>query len=244
LVLLVDDDESTYELHSEVLAQVGYAIVGASDGEQAVEAARRLVPDLIVMDLGIPKLDGCSATRLLKSDARTRHIPILVVTGYLQKHHYEAALAAGCDAFLTKPCRVSRLLQEIQRYAPCAVDGGHQILLIEDDADVSVSISGALADEGHPVAVARNGRDALEYLRTHAPPKVILLDLMMPVMDGWSFRAAQKQDPRWASIPVVVLSAVNDGKRVAQLAANDFLAKPLELSRLRDAVERYLSPTN
>jgi CheY-like chemotaxis protein len=240
LVLVVDDDESTYELYSEVLAQAGYAIVGADDGEGAIDAARRMHPDLIVMDVAMPKLDGCEATRRLKSDESTKDIPIVVVTGYLQERIVRAARAAGCDAFLAKPCHVSKLLEEIARYAPNADNPGCEILLIEDDHDIADSVAEALTDEGHRVAMVANGREALTWLEAHPPPKVILLDLMMPVMDGWQFRDLQKQDPRFAAIPIVVMSACTGRADVARLAADDVLAKPVDLHRLHAAVQRFL----
>src|SRR5689334_17271323 len=84
LVLLVEDDDASYEVLSEVLASAHYAVIGAHNGAEAVDAAERLQPDLIVMDLGLPKVDGVEATRRIKSDARTRHIPIVALTGMVQ----------------------------------------------------------------------------------------------------------------------------------------------------------------
>jgi two-component system, cell cycle response regulator DivK len=113
LVLVVEDAEETYELLADVLAGAHFEVVGAQNGIDAVDTAVKLLPDLIIMDLSLPLMGGCEATRLLKSDERTQAIPIIALTGH---HNYaEMARQAGCDAFLTKPCPPERLLTEIKR---------------------------------------------------------------------------------------------------------------------------------
>jgi len=121
LILVVEDAEEAYELVSDVLAEANFDVVGARNGIDAVDTAVKLLPDLILMDLSLPLMGGCEATRLLKSDARTSNIPIIALTGH---HNFaEMARQAGCDAFLTKPCPPDRLLDEVKRLldAPEAV---------------------------------------------------------------------------------------------------------------------------
>jgi len=113
LVLVVEDTEDTYELISDVLATAGFQVVGAQNGIDAVDTAVKLLPDAIVMDLSLPLMGGCEATRLLKSDVRTREIPIVALTGHY--NYMEMARQAGCDAFLTKPCEPEDLVGEIGR---------------------------------------------------------------------------------------------------------------------------------
>jgi CheY-like chemotaxis protein len=117
---------------------------------------------------------------------------------------------------------------------------GH-ILLVEDDTAIRESVADVLAGEGFDVTCAVNGQEALRRLGDgSAQPGVILLDLMMPVMDGWAFRAAQRSDPRYADIPVVVLSAdAGSEGSVGRLAPAAFLPKPFELDQLLDLVGRY-----
>lgn len=113
------------------------------------------------------------------------------------------------------------------------------ILLVEDEPAIRALLCIALEDEGyHPVS-AINGQDALDYLRHHPPPQLIILDLMMPVMDGWAFRAAQQQDPRLASIPVIVLSADIAATQHARLLGLECLPKPVHLATLLATVARY-----
>jgi CheY-like chemotaxis protein len=107
------------------------------------------------------------------------------------------------------------------------------ILVIEDDAGVRESLVGILEDEGCSVVTARNGQEAIECLATHPPPRLILIDLMMPIMDGFKFRAAQLKDPAIATIPTVVLSAARDGKEQARaLGVQGYLQKPIALDDL------------
>ena len=117
--------------------------------------------------------------------------------------------------------------------APC---GG--VLIVDDDPDIRDSLREVLEDEGYEVATVANGREALDHLKASNPrPCVILLDLMMPVMDGWQFRKEQKQDPEIAGIPLVVITAT--GKRPVLIDAAELVMKPLDLERLLQAVERY-----
>ena len=112
------------------------------------------------------------------------------------------------------------------------------ILLVEDDDGAREALSDCLEMEGFSVVSARNGREALEYLHRAARPKVILLDLFMPVMTGWEFRAEQKKDPAIADIPVVVVTAFGSGV-TRQIDATTVLHKPLDLDRLINVIREY-----
>jgi CheY-like chemotaxis protein len=116
--------------------------------------------------------------------------------------------------------------------APCS-----GILVVDDDPDIRDSLKEVLEDEGYTVNCVANGREALEYLHRSPRPCVILLDLMMPVMDGWQFRREQKLDPRIADIPLIVITAT--GKRPVLIDADELVMKPLDLRRLFEAIERY-----
>jgi CheY-like chemotaxis protein len=121
-LMVVEDNEPSREALSRRLARRGYHVVAAVDGLQAVELARSVKPDLILMDLGLPGIDGWEATARLKADATTRHIPIIVLSAHAMTSDRAQALAAGADDFDTKPVRFERLLEKIeallQRVAP------------------------------------------------------------------------------------------------------------------------------
>ena len=112
------------------------------------------------------------------------------------------------------------------------------VLIVEDDADLREMMAQLLSLEGFQTAAVANGREALEYLHNGDAPDLILLDLMMPVMDGWEFRRKQQADPALASVPVIVLSAL-DQTRAADVNAAAFLKKPLDFDRLIQLVRSY-----
>jgi CheY-like chemotaxis protein len=118
-----------------------------------------------------------------------------------------------------------------------------KILIIEDDIDIREALTEILADEGFEVRSAAHGADGLEALRSGFVPRLILLDLMMPVMNGWQFSAEQKKEGEFKDIPVVVISADgNLSEKVKDIAAVDCLKKPIQLLHLLDIANRYCSP--
>jgi two-component system cell cycle response regulator DivK len=115
LVLVVEDYQDAREMYAAYLQFSGYRVAEATDGLEAIEKTLELLPDIILMDLALPKMDGWEATRRLKSDERTKDIPIVALTGHALAGFAEGARVAGCDAFVTKPCLPDALVAEIQR---------------------------------------------------------------------------------------------------------------------------------
>jgi two-component system, cell cycle response regulator DivK len=115
LVLIVDDHRDNLAMYTSYLQAHGYRVLEARDGDAAVRVARESAPDLIVMDLLLPKLDGCAAATLLKSRPETARIPIIAMTASYFEGDREKAIKAGCDAYLMKPCLPQHLLKEVQR---------------------------------------------------------------------------------------------------------------------------------
>jgi two-component system cell cycle response regulator DivK len=115
LVLVVEDYQDAREMYTAYLQFSGYRVAEAANGLEAIEKTRELMPDIILMDLALPKIDGWQATRELKADDRTKHIPIVALTGHALAGHSELARQAGCDSFVTKPCLPDALVAEIQR---------------------------------------------------------------------------------------------------------------------------------
>jgi two-component system cell cycle response regulator DivK len=115
LVLVVEDYQDAREMYAAYLQFSGFDVAEASNGVEAIEKTQELLPDIVLMDLALPRMDGWEATRRLKNDERTRHIPIVALTGHALPGHSEGARDAGCDAFVTKPCLPDALVAEIKR---------------------------------------------------------------------------------------------------------------------------------
>ncbi len=115
LVLLVDDFQDNREMYAMYLKHAGVRVAEAANGHEALDQAFSLLPDLIVMDLSLPGIDGWEATRRLKADERTKKIPVLALTSHALEGFSDGARAAGCDAFVTKPCLPEQLLSEIRK---------------------------------------------------------------------------------------------------------------------------------
>jgi CheY-like chemotaxis protein len=115
LVLVVEDYQDAREMYAAYLQFSGFDVAEAANGVEAVEKATELLPDIVLMDLALPRMDGWEATRRLKADPRTRHIPVVALTGHALAGHAEGAREAGCDSFVTKPCLPDALVAEIRR---------------------------------------------------------------------------------------------------------------------------------
>ena len=116
LILIVEDEPKNLTLFRDLLQRFGYVTIEATNGRDGVELAKAHVPDLILMDIQLPVMDGLEATRILKQDAKTRDIPILALTSYAMKGDRDKILQAGCDGYLAKPVNVRELLDMVTRY--------------------------------------------------------------------------------------------------------------------------------
>ena len=115
-ILVAEDDSKNMTLLRDVLQASGYRTIEASDGKQCVELAKASKPDLILMDIQMPEIDGLESTRILKADATTSNIPVIALTAYAMKGDKERILQAGCDVYLAKPVDIKELLKEVAKY--------------------------------------------------------------------------------------------------------------------------------
>ncbi|MGA7214129.1 MAG: response regulator [Terrimicrobiaceae bacterium] len=200
LVLVIDDDQDATELLKRSLSKAGYGVVVAYSGAAGLEIARKLRPAAITLDVMMPGMDGWSVLTTLKSDPATASIPVIMVT-MLQDRQFGFTL--GASEFLTKPIDQEKLRRIVSTY--CGRPPAYA-LVVEDDASSRQLVCRMLEKESIRFVEAENGSVALEQLRVEIPG-LILLDLMMPVMDGFEFLSLVRQNPRFAGIPVVVVTA-------------------------------------
>ena len=116
LILIVEDEPKNLKMLSDLLRRFDYDVLEAQDGEKGVELARLKMPDLILMDIMLPKMDGLEATRMLKMNPDTTHIPIVALTAYAMKGDRERTLEAGCNGYIAKPIDIQELLKTVKRY--------------------------------------------------------------------------------------------------------------------------------
>src|SRR6266481_2271379 len=199
LVLIVDDDASARRLLAAVLRKEGLRVAEAEAGETAAAIARRIRPDLITLDIMMPKMDGWSVLTTLKSDPDLAAIPVIVVTVTTDRG---VALSLGAADFMTKPIERGRLVSLVHTL----LGERGTILLVDDDPASRELTQRQLERLDVEVIEAENGREAFDWLSRHPAPCMILLDLLMPEMDGFSLLDAIKKHPEWQRIPVVILT--------------------------------------
>ena len=199
-VLIVDDDPAARELLAANLKGAGYGLVHAASGDEALSLARKIHPDAITLDVMMPKPDGWDVLSTLKADPDLCDIPVIMVTVAPERG---IGLSLGAVEVLTKPVDRGRLTALLNRLV--RRDG--PVLIVEDDADTRAVMGNTVEKMGLAVEDTANGRLALSWLADHPHPAVILLDLMMPEMDGFEFLDALAAREEWREIPVIVITA-------------------------------------
>ncbi len=202
-ILVIDDDPVMLELMDRFLTKEGFDVHLAANGRDGVEIARRLQPMAVTTDVMMPEMDGWEVVTTLRNDPTTSHIPVVVVTVTDSR---EMGVAVGASQFLTKPVDWSRLGELMAAYR--ADRSNRPVLVVEDDAASREQLVRLLGRDGWRVSEAENGRVALEQVQAELPA-VILLDLMMPEMDGFEFLSQFRKLPGCESIPVVIVSAMD-----------------------------------
>ena len=199
LIMVVDDDTSARGILTTVLRKEGLRVVEAGSGEVALELARKIRPDAITLDIMMPRMDGWSVLTALKSDPELAEIPVIVVTITTDRG---VALSLGAADFMTKPIERNRLVSVLNTL----LHGRGSVLLIEDELRARELARRQLQGLNLQVIETSNGREAIAWLSSNPAPGMILLDLLMPEMDGFAVLDAIEKHPEWQHIPVVILT--------------------------------------
>jgi hypothetical protein len=199
-ILVIDDQPEAREIVRRLLVTEGFRVLEAASGDQGLALARDQRPDAITLDVLMPGMDGWAVLEALKAEPAVADIPVIMVT-MLDDHRLGFAL--GAAEYLTKPIDRERLRNLMARYRR---DGAREVLVVEDDQPTRELLRRLLEGDGWSVVEADNGRAGLDVLQSQSPG-LILLDLMMPVMDGWQFARELRRNAAWRDIPVVVITA-------------------------------------
>jgi signal transduction histidine kinase/CheY-like chemotaxis protein len=238
-VLVAADDPDVAGLVKLQLEEAGYGVMVVRRGVRVLELARRWCPDLILLDISLPDMDGRAVLEALKSEPQTTEIPVVMLTRVADDRTAFELRAAG---YLTKPIDSQELLD----VARTALARRRRILLVEDDLDTIEMMRLALRRLGYAVDIAANGYEALSLARRWRP-EAIVLDLRLPGMDGYEALAHLKRSLNTQDIPIIVISAhaadpEREGKRLRTLGANSFLVKPFSVDQLIYEIDLVTGP--
>lgn len=200
-VLVVDDEPSIQKEFKELLEPKGLRVISAHSGEEGLALAKQEKPQVIVLDVIMPVMDGWQALSILKGDPELAPIPVILMSIVSEQ---DLGFALGATDFIHKPAEPQLLLEKIKKNLPNNKKG--PVLVVDDEDFARTMLSKALKNGGYDVVEAANGIEAIAFLNTHQPA-LILLDLMMPEMDGFAVINELQKNERWQSIPVMVVTA-------------------------------------
>jgi CheY-like chemotaxis protein len=218
-VLVIDDDLASREVLVQFLARKGFRVEAAAGGAEGLALARKLRPLAITLDVVMPVMDGWAVLAALKADPDLADIPVIMLTMVDDRNQ---GFRLGAADYLMKPVDPDQLTAVLRRHQ--GDPSARRVLVVDDDADLRRHLRGLLEKDGWAVDEAADGREALDRLA--ARPALVLLDLLMPNMDGFEFLSEFRQREESRSVPVVVLTAKD-------LTADDH-------DRLRGSIEAVL----
>lgn len=237
-ILIVDDDEDTQRGLTTLLRGDGFHVSSAPDAIAAMVTVRRINPDLVILDLGLPAGDGFSLLEQIKAHRPYDPIPAIVLTGRDPQLNRQRAITAGAVAFFQKPADHEELLWTIRRHVGQPRPALKKVLIIEDDPDTQKGLATLLKAEGFVTNFASDAATALS-IASRDEPSVILLDLGLPAGDGFIVLQRLRNHPTLNNIPVIVVSArdpeVNEPKAL-QAGAQAFFQKPADFDDLLKAI--------
>jgi PAS domain S-box-containing protein len=229
-VLVIDDDPSVHDMLKRFLSKKGFLVHTASTGEEGIRIAKSLSPYAITLDVMMPSMDGWAVLTALKADPVTANIPTIMLTMTNDKN---VGYALGASDYLTKPIDRDRLVSTLDRYRlSSSIQTGEPdsqshftVMIVEDELDVRQMLTQLLEKENCAVLEAQNGRQALQVM-IKTLPQLILLDLMMPDVDGFQFIEYLRKKEQWQSIPIIVITAMD--------------LTPTERKRLNGSVQKVM----
>ena len=203
-VLVIEDDVDFREGLVRLLSREGCQTLEAGTGEEGLEIARALRPDLVTLDIRLPGISGWEVLSILKAEEGLASLPVILMT---LSEDRSQGFALGASDFLPKPIELRKCVERVRRYLPS--EGSRNILLVEDDLSLREALARTLEGEGWKTLGAGNGREALALLEGGWTPQLVLLDLLLPEMDGFQFLEALRESPVWKGLPVVVATGLD-----------------------------------
>ncbi|MGH8466424.1 MAG: response regulator, partial [Pseudomonas sp.] len=263
-ILLVEDDDLQRESIARLIGDDDIEITAVGLAQEALDLLRENIYDCMIIDMKLPDMLGNELLKRMSNEDIRAFPPVIVYTGRNLTRDEEAELLKYSRSIIIKGARSpERLLDEVtlflhkvestlsherQRMLKTArsrdkVFEGRKLLLVDDDVRNIFALTSALEHKGAVVEIARNGHEAIERLEQHADIDLVLMDVMMPQMDGYEATRLIRMQPRWRKLPIIAVTAKamkDDQQRCLQAGANDYLAKPIDLDRLFSLIRVWL----
>lgn len=249
-LLIVDDNDMNRDLLARRLSQAYYNVLTSATGSEALEVARSNDIDLILLDILMPGMDGYAVLEKLKADESTRGIPVIMLTAVHEMDSVVRCFELGADDYLTKPynipfvrSRIATCLRGKQVKENESEPESAKILVVDDNSVNRDMLQRRLEREGYVVETAENGKQALEKVKTEKFD-LVLLDILMPEMDGYDVLRSLKESREYRDIPVIMLTAVHEAESVRScidMGAADYLLKPFNTMLLKARIASVLN---
>ncbi|HET9627424.1 MAG TPA: response regulator [Kofleriaceae bacterium] len=244
LILLADDSPLIHRHTVPILEDEGYDVRSAHDGAEAIALARQIAPDLVITDVEMPEVDGYGVCKALKADPATAHVPVLICSSLGEAADLERGFDAGADDYLVKPVLPEELSTRVRALVQGSLPASRERVLVVDDSPAQRHyVADCLARQGFEVVTADNGKTALERAQA-VHPALVISDYEMPVMTGFELVHALRRDPELRQIPVIMLTARDSKRDMAQMraaGASAYLVKPFSQDKCIALVERTLA---
>jgi two-component system cell cycle response regulator len=267
-ILVVDDDINIINFFQSVLEEQGYIVETAGNGIEAVKKAKQFQPEVILLDVIMPEMDGYEATEALKGDPDTSNMSVILVTGMNTLEDKVRGLECGADDFITKPFNFDELVARVRSLVKlkrlqdqlrtleqeCAQDillkqqrslSLNMVLIVEDDERIAKIMSNVLGTGGYLTYFIKDGNEAVEFIKDNVPD-LVLLDLMLPGLDGLEVLKRIRENVMTTEVPVIVITAIDDFKTKIKglyIGADDYLVKPVKslelLARVKANLRKY-----
>jgi len=265
---VIEDNPTNLQLAVYLLQAFGHEVSGAKEGAEGIEMARQNKPDLILLDIHMPKMDGYEVASRLRGDSDCRYIPIVAVTALAMVGDREHLLASGFDGYISKPIEPETFSAKVQEFlglplrrpevmpagvkiateqpSPRAPVAKRAVLLFVDNTIANIRLAQSLLEpQGYEILTAASAREGLDLAR-RIKPDLIVSDVHMPKQDGYDFHSMVQADPELAGIPFVFLSSsvwsIREKETALARGALKFLSRPIEAEALVAELEACLPP--
>ncbi|HSQ97276.1 MAG TPA: response regulator [Rickettsiales bacterium] len=244
LILVIDDDELVFNLIESAFEKRNDIVFKhAKDGTEGLLKVKEKRPDLLLLDVNMPKMSGFEVLDILKKDNETKNLQVVMLTRRGEEENIIKGLSYGAVDYILKPFDLEELVKKVDTFL---MKNELKILIADDDELIAELLKTKFNHNGYSVMLATNGKEALDIIKTQKP-NIVLLDIMMPVIDGFAVLRKVKSDDEIKNIPIVFLSAKNQEENVVnglKIGAYDYITKPISAEEVFTRVETILQRTN